>query len=163
MSFSEESRAIVDTINKYTQAKAQIKWPNDIYIGNKKIGGILIENTLSSNLITGSIIGIGLNINQQEFQRESATSLINEIGTEYELHEILTIILQQFEHYLFRKEDINGLRQLYYKDLLGLHENRQFQNINGDIFEGKIILPLKKYDPNENLLTFSKFSRSKNH
>ena len=47
--------------------------------------------------------------------------------------------MQQFEHYLFRKEDINGLRQLYYKDLLGLHENRQFQNINGDIFEGKII------------------------
>ena len=50
------SLAIVDTINKYTQAKAQIKWPNDIYIGNKKIGGILIENTLSSNLLQDQLL-----------------------------------------------------------------------------------------------------------
>ena len=61
------SLAIVDTINRHTASTAQIKWPNDIYINNKKVGGILIENTIAGDLVTQSIIGIGLNINQEDF------------------------------------------------------------------------------------------------
>jgi BirA family biotin operon repressor/biotin-[acetyl-CoA-carboxylase] ligase len=44
-----------------------IKWPNDIYIDNKKIAGILIQNVLRNNIIKSSVVGIGLNINQIEF------------------------------------------------------------------------------------------------
>ncbi len=47
--------------------KVTIKWPNDIYVGEKKIAGILVENSLLSNTITQSIAGIGLNVNQQQF------------------------------------------------------------------------------------------------
>ena len=47
-----------------------IKWPNDIYVKNKKICGILIENQLSGNKVSSSIIGIGLNLNQTEFAPE---------------------------------------------------------------------------------------------
>ena len=46
---------------------AQIKWPNDIYVGSRKICGILIENSLRGNRLSSSIIGIGLNINQRNF------------------------------------------------------------------------------------------------
>ncbi len=54
----------------------KIKWPNDIYANNKKIAGILIENTLSSQSIKSSIIGIGININQENFPATiNATSL----------------------------------------------------------------------------------------
>ena len=54
----------------------QIKWPNDIYVGNKKISGILIENTLRETSIRSSIVGIGININQTDFTDAiNATSL----------------------------------------------------------------------------------------
>ena len=55
-----------------------VKWPNDIYIGDRKIGGILIENTLTGVLVRNSVIGIGININQLDFPIEleqKATSL----------------------------------------------------------------------------------------
>lgn len=45
----------------------RIKWPNDIYWKNKKMGGILVENTITSSIVTNSIMGIGLNVNQLEF------------------------------------------------------------------------------------------------
>lgn len=59
---------------------AKIKWPNDIYIGNKKICGMLIEHSISSDKLSGSIVGIGFNLNQKEFSPEltNPTSLILE-------------------------------------------------------------------------------------
>ncbi len=48
----------------------KVKWPNDIYIGNKKVAGILIENSVSGNSISHSIVGIGINVNQEKFSAE---------------------------------------------------------------------------------------------
>ncbi|HLT86914.1 MAG TPA: biotin--[acetyl-CoA-carboxylase] ligase [Sphingobacterium sp.] len=62
----------------------QIKWPNDIYVNDKKLGGILIENQLSGHHIRSSVIGIGINIKQQTFStaiRDKATSLYIEEPT----------------------------------------------------------------------------------
>lgn len=58
-----------------------IKWPNDIYINDKKAGGILIESTISGNNLNYSVIGIGLNINQNSFSNPRATSLTVETGS----------------------------------------------------------------------------------
>jgi BirA family transcriptional regulator, biotin operon repressor / biotin---[acetyl-CoA-carboxylase] ligase len=68
-----------------------IKWPNDIYIGNKKIAGILIENSVSGNKLQQSIIGIGININQEKFSAElpNPTSLKLIRGKEFDLKECL--------------------------------------------------------------------------
>ena len=68
---------------RYLRSKglpAQIKWPNDIYIGNKKICGMLIEHSISGDKLAGSIIGIGLNLNQREFSSDAPnpTSLLLE-------------------------------------------------------------------------------------
>ncbi len=59
---------------------AKIKWPNDIYIGNKKICGMLIEHSISGDKLAGSIVGIGLNLNQKEFNSDAPnpTSLLLE-------------------------------------------------------------------------------------
>ena len=71
-------------IHKYLQNKgieSRIKWPNDIYAADRKICGILIENGISGNLLSTSICGIGLNINQREFPKDlpNPTSTILEL------------------------------------------------------------------------------------
>lgn len=58
--------AVVDYLKSHGVI-ATVKWPNDIYVGEKKICGILIENSLEGNLISSAIIGIGLNVNQVSF------------------------------------------------------------------------------------------------
>lgn len=86
------SIAIVNTLRRYiTNHEVAIKWPNDIYVDDFKICGILIENTLSGINITQSIAGIGININQREFLSDAPNpiSLIHYTGTETPLDVIL--------------------------------------------------------------------------
>ena len=68
-----------------------VKWPNDIYISNKKVAGILIENSVSGNKLQQSIIGIGINVNQEKFSAElpNPTSLKIVTGKEFDLKECL--------------------------------------------------------------------------
>ena len=58
--------SVVDLLAAH-EIEAKIKWPNDIYVGDKKICGILIEHSVRGNWLTSSIIGIGLNVNQRNF------------------------------------------------------------------------------------------------
>lgn len=62
--------AVVDTL-QHCGLDAQVKWPNDIYVGDNKIAGILIENSLNGSSISSSIIGIGLNVNQVRFHSDA--------------------------------------------------------------------------------------------
>ena len=89
------SLSIVNTLNKYTQGFS-IKWPNDIYWNDKKICGILIENEIDGKYISQSIVGIGLNINQDEFLSDAPNpvSLKQILGTEVDKKEILQSVLQ---------------------------------------------------------------------
>ena len=59
-----------DFFSKYSKENIKIKWPNDIFINDRKAGGILIENVIKGNLWQWAIIGIGLNINQENFEKE---------------------------------------------------------------------------------------------
>jgi BirA family biotin operon repressor/biotin-[acetyl-CoA-carboxylase] ligase len=109
------SLSVAELLDEYI-GNAKIKWPNDIYINNKKIGGILIENSLMGNKIQSSIIGIGININQNSFEGlPHATSLFMELGVEYPL----TYMLQQwcalFEGYLalLKSRSFGSLTKLY--------------------------------------------------
>ena len=65
------SVAIVETLqNIINSDKFFIKWPNDIYFGDKKLAGMLIQNTIEGRMMGTSIIGIGLNVNQMEFSKD---------------------------------------------------------------------------------------------
>ena len=64
------SLAVEKFVSNCLEIKTNIKWPNDIYFQNKKLGGILIENILSGKKIQSSIVGIGLNVNQIDFPKE---------------------------------------------------------------------------------------------
>ena len=76
-----------------------IKWPNDIYVGDRKICGILIENQLRGRLISDSIVGIGLNVNQTVFRSDAPNpvSLCQLLGHEVDRAQLLKAFLQQFD------------------------------------------------------------------
>jgi BirA family biotin operon repressor/biotin-[acetyl-CoA-carboxylase] ligase len=72
-----------------------IKWPNDIFIRNKKIGGILIENTIVGRKLMSAIVGIGLNVNQEHFPAfiPPATSILLETGEPEEISGLLNLLV----------------------------------------------------------------------
>jgi BirA family biotin operon repressor/biotin-[acetyl-CoA-carboxylase] ligase len=84
------SLGCLDFFSKFLESGVKIKWPNDIFIYDRKAGGILIENVLKGNLWQWSVIGIGLNINQQNFENQTlnAISLKNITGENYNVIEI---------------------------------------------------------------------------
>lgn len=78
-----------DFISEKVESKVCIKWPNDIYITDSKAAGILIENVIKGTLWQWSVIGIGVNVNQESFEGIDAevTSLKKESGKEYDILE----------------------------------------------------------------------------
>ena len=130
---------LINSIDK--QQEIKIKWPNDIYVGNKKIAGILIENTLRENNIQNTVVGIGININQTTFSSGiNATSLVSIINKEFELFQVIEQLCEFIEaRYLQLKGnkqeslDTTYLQHLYQMDKWCNY------NFNNQLFEGKII------------------------
>ncbi len=113
---------------------AEIKWPNDIYVGKNKICGILIENSLSGTALSSSIIGIGLNINQRNFNVNlinptSMTLCLPEYG-DFDIRKCLDEFLQIFKKnldaHLVRKEASSDLEKLYLSKLWRRGEVAEF-------------------------------------
>lgn len=74
-----------------------IKWPNDIYVGDKKLAGILVENSLCGGVVSESIIGIGLNVNQTMFvSAPNPTSLALETGRQWDVEAVMQQVLASF-------------------------------------------------------------------
>jgi len=79
------------------QSLLRIKWPNDIYYGTKKIAGILIENTLRGQCLASSVVGIGINVNQQHFKNlVNASSLSNIAKTTF----LLPLLIQKLCYHI---------------------------------------------------------------
>lgn len=134
--------AIRDTLATYLGSAVSIKWPNDIYVQNRKIAGILIQNTLSGQFLQNSIFGIGININQLNFPPElpHATSLAQLTGQIHDLKAIRDQCFSCFEQrYLQLKQQKTGsIQSDYLEQLLFLGKDGQFENSEGVIFSGTI-------------------------
>lgn len=89
------SLTICDAMQSYGMKDVSVKWPNDIYWKDKKLCGILIENRLSGTFIRDSIIGIGLNVNQDVFLSDAPNpvSMRQILGREFNRDEVLRRIL----------------------------------------------------------------------
>ena len=94
--------------------EARIKWPNDIYVGDRKICGILVENTVRSREVSHSIIGIGLNVNQKVFPAEipNPTSMFLENRVIHDLRKTLEGIMDNFVLYMKYMDDVSGYRKI---------------------------------------------------
>lgn len=135
------SLAVCETLSEYLDEKLKIKWPNDIFYGNQKLGGILIESLIANRVINYSFIGIGLNINQRDFDLPLATSLSNLTENYvYELEELLTNLLENLEkRYLNLKQGKDVfLKSDYTEKLFRKDVFSQYKGEEG-MFEGKIL------------------------
>lgn len=134
------SLAIMDTL-KEGGISSKIKWPNDIYVENRKIAGILIENSLMQSQIHDTIVGIGLNINQIEFPEiiPNPVSIAHVIQKEIEINNILETFIDKFDSFYNRTQNGDGeeLFHEYNENLFRLKEWKIFEyqehNFNGQI------------------------------
>ncbi|OAQ38395.1 biotin--[acetyl-CoA-carboxylase] ligase [Pedobacter psychrophilus] len=90
---------LIDCLKPIIGDECKIKWPNDIYYQDKKIGGVLIENVTKGYQLKDSIIGIGLNINQKDFGllNQRASSLSKILHQDYDLDKLLAQICSSIE------------------------------------------------------------------
>ncbi len=131
--------AVLKVVAEYTE-NVSVKWPNDIYVGEEKISGILIENSLRGSVINSTVIGVGLNCNQAEFSKSipNPTSLIQHTKTETPLKDVLFAVLEEFEkNYELSKIDLNKVHEMYNQFLYKKDELALFSDENGE-FWGKI-------------------------
>jgi BirA family biotin operon repressor/biotin-[acetyl-CoA-carboxylase] ligase len=118
-----------------------IKWPNDIYVGNKKIAGILIENKIKGNNLYSSVLGIGLNLNQLNFFSDAPNpvSLKQITGKEYNARNVLEQILEIFFNWYgkLNKGNLHEVDLAYYSQLFR-REKWDKYSANGVEFEARI-------------------------
>jgi BirA family biotin operon repressor/biotin-[acetyl-CoA-carboxylase] ligase len=132
------SVAIIRILNEYCNG-FEIKWPNDIYFGNKKIGGILIENSLRASQIEYSIIGIGLNINQKVFKSNAPNpiSLAQIIGKNVSVKTIFSKIIYQIKEF-YQTSNYDPIKENYLKNLFRGTGIYRFKTPQSDDFEASI-------------------------
>ncbi len=134
------SLAIVDFLIAETKG-VSIKWPNDIYIGDKKVAGILIENAIKGQNLFSSIIGIGLNLNQELFVSDAPNpvSLKQVSAKDYDIEMITETIIENIRTW-YRKLQIGGFDEIdksYFKLLFRANHWAVFMK-HGISFEARI-------------------------
>ena len=142
--------SLVEFLHEH-EIEASIKWPNDIYVGKKKICGVLIENKLRGNYISHSILGIGLNINQRNFdvnlpnptsmllESPKQTCFIDSLTSKYDIHslleEFMDILTGNYRRNLCKPDKV---RSCYLSRLWRLDTPAQFIDKDGNEFTGII-------------------------
>jgi BirA family transcriptional regulator, biotin operon repressor / biotin---[acetyl-CoA-carboxylase] ligase len=121
---------------------AKIKWPNDIYVDDKKICGVLIENSLRGSIVLQSVCGIGLNINQQIFPKDipNPVSMKMVTGKTYSIDECRVRLCRQLEkRYLqIKAQNFNLINNDYLKSLHRFYEMETYETTDGK-FNAQII------------------------
>jgi BirA family biotin operon repressor/biotin-[acetyl-CoA-carboxylase] ligase len=148
------SVAIVETLSQFVDDKRLfIKWPNDIYFGDKKLAGMLIQNTIEGRMMGVSIIGIGLNVNQIEFSKDipNPISLKMISGQDFDLDNLLNQLVSSIKtkvESLRYKENQNEINEKYVSRSyrFGIWSDYFYQNqvksmiINGFDKYGRLLL-----------------------
>jgi BirA family biotin operon repressor/biotin-[acetyl-CoA-carboxylase] ligase len=133
------SLGVFDALAPYLGDKLKIKWPNDIYYEDHKLGGILIETHIQGDRIKDAVIGIGLNINQESFLpgAANAISLKQILHKDYDLRTILSEICGHIEAYYLNLKAGKFLfvRNMYLTRLYWLNQVKRFRS-NNQVFEG---------------------------
>lgn len=133
--------ALVDTLKEY-DIECRIKWTNDIYAGDNKIVGILIEHSLSGEALTRTIVGIGLNINQLVFPADlpNPTSMARERGIKFDRREVLESIMRNLNS-LYSELENGGkesIEQRYISTMYHLNQRHTYAYPSGECFDAII-------------------------
>jgi len=119
------SLAIRSFIASKVQVPVTIKWPNDIYVGDKKIAGILIQNLLRSTTISSTILGVGININEDDFPDSipNPIALKESTDLDYNLLDLQMELAEVVSQHIFQMEKSADL----YSDAYSSHLYRKDQ------------------------------------
>lgn len=123
--------------------EAKVKWTNDIYVGERKITGILIEHKLQGPCLARTIVGIGLNVNQTEFSRDlpNPVSMAQVAGREFDrsevLERLLSCVMARYEQ--LRRGEEEALQADYRQNLFRLEEWHSYAWPDGSRFRGRIL------------------------
>lgn len=134
---------LLDVLDKYQLQHLSVKWPNDIYVGEKKIAGILIQNTLRGDLIKNCVISIGLNVNEVDFPDTlpNPTSVKSETGNKTDVETLLTEIRDtlddHFEKVLFSSRKAE-YREIFITKLFGANTYYKYRDAEGQTFNAII-------------------------
>ena len=132
------SLAVLNTIKKFNNEKCLIKWPNDILSVNKKIAGILVENSLNSGKVNHSIIGVGINVNQVFFKSlPNATSIKKISNKNIVVERVLNELIENYKYYFTKINDVKYINDEYNQNIFGKKGCRFI--LNGKEYIGKII------------------------
>lgn len=137
------SLAVRTVLSDLEIPEVSVKWPNDILSGSKKVCGILIENILSGPFVKYSIIGIGLNVNQDDFEDlPRAASLKMQTGKELDrdavFMKLIREILRNLERFPQSEKDRSDLREEYESMLFARGVVSDFEDAAGNRFQGSI-------------------------
>ena len=124
------------------QSQISIKWPNDIYYGEKKLSGTIIETTWAGDMVERCVLGVGINVNQQVFCSDAPNpiSLFQILGHEVDRDELLSDVLHRFVplyKYLMAGDD-NEIVRRYVSHLLWRDGVHRYRDIDGE-FEAEIV------------------------
>lgn len=136
--------AVKSFLEDYITDDIFVKWPNDIYIQNKKIAGILIQNSLAHHQIKHSIIGIGININQEIFLSDAPNPISLKLLTQkdFNLKSLNQNLCWHVEKWYLRlkSNQQNAIDKAYQAALYKKGENRKFEEVATQmVFEGTIV------------------------
>ena len=121
--------------------KVKVKWPNDIYIDNKKVAGILIENSIMGHTLESSIAGVGININQTVFLSDAPNpvSLIYSLKKELDCSELLLVLCECIDKWysLLSQGNVKMINENYHDSLYQRGIVSTYRDKNGE-YEGMI-------------------------
>jgi BirA family biotin operon repressor/biotin-[acetyl-CoA-carboxylase] ligase len=126
------SLTVIETLKSLNIPDLSIKWPNDIMAYNKKIGGILIENTIKSDGRIVSVVGLGLNVNQINFEElPNASSLAVICEAEFNKDSLLFLIIEKMKQKIeLWKANSADFREEYFNSLFRKGVPMPFKNLN---------------------------------
>jgi len=128
------SLAVKNTLDQFTD-DIRIKWPNDIYWKERKIAGILIENDIEGRCIGNSVIGVGININEQSFPSGllNPVSLLQITGSVHDRDYILNIFQREFFllYRDFQQGEVKAIEDEYMLDLYRVNGYYWYEDKNG--------------------------------
>ena len=123
--------AVVEALTALAGDGFTVKWPNDVYWQDKKICGMLLENSLDGSDIATCIVGIGLNVNQERFVSDAPNpvSLLNITGQEHDLESLLKRVCSRIEQLVNTLDDATAREQLHRQYMAALYRNDGQQHL----------------------------------
>ena len=136
------SLAVVEVLSGHDVPELSVKWPNDILSGKQKICGILVENVVKGTFLKAAVIGIGLNVNQEDFPSGlNATSVKLQTGDEISLETLLEALVQAIESRIasFLETSYDELRKTYESLLYAKGIPEMFVTPEGQRFSARVV------------------------